>query len=65
MNEPTNAEVLIGGLMNFESKEDFIQEEVAEYIACPSASPCDYDGGSDHSPCMRCKIKWLQSKWEG
>jgi hypothetical protein len=65
MSEPTNAKVLADGLKDFALQEDFIQEEIAEYIACPSVSPCDYAGGSNHDCCTQCKIKWLLSKWEG
>ena len=63
-NEPTNAEVLADGLNDFALKEDFTQEEIVDYISCPSTSPCDYDGGSNHDCCTRCKVKWLLSKWE-
>ena len=65
MSEPTNAEVLANGLKNFALKEDFIREQIAEYISCPSVDPCFYDGGSNHDCCTQCKIKWLLSKWEG
>ena len=63
-NEPTNAEVLADGLNDFALKEDFTQEEIVDYISCPSTSPCDYDGGSNHDCCTQCKVKWLLSKWE-
>ena len=63
-NEPTNAEVLADGLNDFALKEDFTQEEIVDYISCPGTSPCDYDGGSNHDCCTRCKVKWLLSKWE-
>lgn len=65
MRELTNAEVLRDVLSQFALQEDFIQEEVADYISCPSVHPCDYDGVTDHSCCTRCKVKWLLSKWEG
>ena len=64
MSEPTNAQVLADGLKDFDMQEDFIQEEIADYIDCPSVSPCDYDGGGNYDCCRKCKIKWLQSKWE-
>lgn len=65
MDEPTNAEVLGEGLKQFGMREDFIQEEIAEYINCPSVYPCSYDGGSNHDCCIQCKIKWLLGKWKG
>lgn len=49
MSELTNAEVLAKGLKGFELQEDFVQEQIADYIGCPSVNPCNYDGGSDHS----------------
>lgn len=64
MAELTNAEVLANGLKDFDLQEDFIQEQIADYISCPSVESCDYDGGSDHSCCTSCKVRWLLSKWE-
>ena len=63
MRELTNAEVLADGLKNFDLQEDFIREGVADYIACPSVEPCNYDG-LDNSCCTPCKVNWLLSRWE-
>ncbi len=58
-----NWEVLKHDLEYFEHLEDFQQEAVADYIACPSSSSCDYDG-YNNSVCTRCKVSWLKSEWE-
>ena len=64
MAERTNAEVLCESLKNFNLQEDFIQESIATYIACPNSDDCEYDG-FDSSCCIPCKVKWLLSRWEG
>lgn len=64
MEEKTNAEVLGEILVNFKAQEDFIQEEFADYIACPSSEDCEYDG-LHNDCCTKCKVQWLLSKWEG
>lgn len=58
-----NYEVLAEELTDYMYLEDFRKEYVAEYISCPSADECKYDGG-DNSRCIECKIKWLESEWE-
>lgn len=63
MDELTNAEVLANGLKDFDLQEDFIQEQIADYINCPSVEPCDYDG-VDSRCCTLCKVSWLLRKWE-
>lgn len=60
----TNAQVLSEGLKDFDRQENFIQEEIADYIACPSMADCKFDG-IDTSCCAPCKVKWLMSNWEG
>ena len=57
-------EVLRQGLEQFSLLEDYEQESVADYIACPNSYDCKYDGGHDRSVCTECKIKWLNSEWE-
>ena len=61
----TNAEVLVHDLKKFEFLEDFQKEALADYIACPNSPDCKYDGGHDHGCCSECKVKWLESEWEG
>ena len=56
----TNREVLINSLKNKE-----VDEYTVDYIACVCSPDCEYDGGSDHTPCIRCKMKWLDEEWEG
>lgn len=58
----TNADMLIDALQNVD--DDEIAESVASYINCPSSDDCGYQGGSDHSPCIVCKAKWLRSTQE-
>lgn len=58
----TNADMLISALRNVD--DDEIAESVASYINCPSSDECGYQGGSDDSPCIACKIKWLRSAQE-
>lgn len=60
--EDTNADMLIDALQNVD--DDEVAESVASYINCPSSDDCDYQGGSDHSPCIVCKTKWLRSTQE-
>ena len=55
----TNADMLIDALQNID--DDEVAESVVSYIDCPSSDDCDYQGGSDHSPCIACKTKWLRS----
>ena len=57
-----NFEVLKHDLEHFEYLEDFQQESLADYIACPSSDDCKYDGW-DNSVCTECKVKWLNSEW--
>lgn len=64
MAELKNWEVLKHDLERFEFLEDFQQEDLADYIACPSSDDCGYDG-IDNSCCAACKVRWLNSKWEG
>lgn len=64
MSKLTNAQVLYESLKNFHLQEDFVQEGVADYIACPSSDDCEYDG-VDNSCCAACKVRWLLSEWEG
>lgn len=61
--EKTNASVIGEALTNFPLQEDFIQEEFAAFIACPSSPDCKFDG-LDPSCCPACKVRWLLSKWE-
>ena len=58
----TNADMLISALQNVD--DDEVAESVASYINCPSSDECSYQGGSDDSPCIACKIKWLRSAQE-
>ena len=58
----SNADMLIDALQNVD--DDEIAELVASYINCPSSDDCGYQGGSDHSPCIVCKAKWLRSTRE-
>ena len=58
----TNADMLIDALQNVD--DDEVAESVASYINCPSSDDCDYQAGSDHSPCIVCKTKWLRSTQE-
>ena len=58
----TNADMLISALQNVDNDE--VAESVASYINCPSSDECGYQGGSDDSPCIACKIKWLRSVQE-
>lgn len=60
----TNAEVIAAGLCHFDKEERVVQEIVAEYIACPNADNCAYDGGSNNKFCTDCKVNWLLSPWE-
>jgi hypothetical protein len=56
MSEPTNAKVLADGLKDFALQEDFIQEEIAEYIDCPSVCPwCDEEKCIGHTTCKAIK----------
>ena len=57
----TNAEVLAHDLKRFEFLEDFQKEALADYIACPNSPDCKYD----YHYCTECKVKWLESEWEG
>jgi hypothetical protein len=57
-----NFEVLKHDLEHFEYLEDFQQESLADYIACPSSDDCKYDGW-DNSVCTECKVKWLNDEW--
>lgn len=58
----TNADMLIDALQNVD--DDEVAELVAPYINCPSSDDCGYQGGSDYSPCIACKTKWLRSTQE-
>lgn len=58
----TNADMLIDALQNVD--DDEVAESVAPYINCPSSDDCGYQGGSDYSPCIACKTKWLRSTQE-
>jgi len=58
----TNAEMLVHDLSN--AKDDGELEALVDYIGCPNSHDCNYDGSSNHKPCVECKIKWLKSKWE-
>jgi len=58
----TNADMLIDALQNVD--DDEVAESVASYIDCPSSDDCGYQGGSDYSPCIACKTKWLRSTQE-
>lgn len=59
-----NWEVLKHDLEHFETLEDFQQDAIADYIACPSSNDCKYDGW-DNSVCTECKVRWLKNEWEG
>ena len=59
-----NWEVIKHDLDHFDFLEDFQQEALADYFACPSSDDCKYDG-VDNSVCTECKVKWLKSNWEG
>ena len=57
----TNRDVLIESLKNPDGDECTVN-----YIACPYivGHKCDYDGGSDHTPCTYCKMDWLDKEWD-
>lgn len=60
----SNAQVLSELLGEFNHQEDFIQEQIAEYIACPK-KPYDCEHYGDIYPgCVACKIQWLKARWE-
>lgn len=63
-NELTTVQALREDLKRFEYLDDFAQEAIADYFACPNAADCQFDG-VDASPCAACKVRWLLSKWEG
>lgn len=54
----TNREVLINSLRDKEADICTV-----DYIACVDSPDCKYDGGSDHSVCDECKMKWLDEEW--
>lgn len=56
----TNREALIESLKNDDGDECTV-----DYITCPYTigHKCDYDGGTDHTPCTVCKIEWLEKEW--
>lgn len=60
----TNAEVIANDLLTAikEDNEELL-ECVADYIACPSEEECNYDGGTNHEPCVECKKKWLKKEF--
>ena len=58
----TYADMLIVALQNVDDVE--VAELVTSYINCPSSDDCGYQGGSDQSPCIACKMKWLRSTQE-
>lgn len=60
----TNAEVIANSLKNFAKEERVVQEILAEYVACPNAKNCSYEGDADYQVCLDCKINWLLSPWE-
>lgn len=60
----TNAQVLAELLGDFIFQEDFMQEQIAEYIACPQKPyECEHYG-DNYSGCVACKIRWLKERWE-
>ena len=62
----TNAKVLGQALTDFDTMEDYQQELVADYIGCPSAPDCAWDGKTEHLHiCTECKVRWLNQEWEG
>ena len=63
MAELTVVQALREDLNHFEFLDDFAQEAVADYFACPNSGDCEYDG-ANRSVCSACKVKWLLSKWE-
>lgn len=63
----TTVEALRQDLQHFEFLDDFAQEAVADYFACPNSPDCkldDLNDGTDKSICPACKVRWLLSKWE-
>lgn len=64
MSELKTWEMLKDGFEHFDTLEDFQQETLADFITCPDVNECKYDGIHDGG-CTECKIKWLNSKWEG
>ena len=68
MAELTTIEALRHDLQRFEFLDDFAQEAVAEYFACPNSPDCkldDLNDGTEESVCLPCKVRWLLGKWEG
>ena len=62
---PTNAEVLGKALLDFESLEYEGQGTVADYIDCPNAPICEWDGKAEHHYiCTECKREWLKKEWD-
>lgn len=58
-----NYQVLGNELLEFNILEQFVQETIAEYIACPNRDECEYDGNNNEC-CVKCKIDWLNSEFE-
>ena len=62
-NAKSNAQVLAELLKDFNFKEDFMQEQIAEYIACPKEPyECEHYGDA-YSGCVACKVRWLKERW--
>lgn len=60
-----NAEVIARDLLTaIKGDDDQLLECVSDNIACPSEEDCKYDGGSNHTPCTKCKIKWLKKEFK-
>lgn len=58
-----NYQVLGNELLEFNVLEQFEQETIAEYIACPNCDKCEYDGVHNEC-CVKCKTDWLNSEFE-
>lgn len=62
----TNARALADALNNFDILDEDEKLTVANYIECPSARDCAWDGNpKDMTVCEECKVRWLEQKWEG
>jgi hypothetical protein len=64
--KPTNARVLADALNNYDILDWEEKETIADYIECPSARDCTWDGNpKNQSVCTECKVRWLEQEWEG
>ena len=61
-----NIQVLAEAFAVYDSLDYEQQETVADFIECPNAADCAWDGNpKDMSACTECKVRWLEQEWEG